>query len=122
MKRQISNEHTFLHPSLSWLFLFPVYKVSFDTDYLYCSRPGRAHKIGLDRITDVKTGIFPFRIFHLSCYIITIRYSEDGSKKKIRFFSKGKLGIATVRDIPHIGKLREYVLHKKYGRPVIAQE
>jgi hypothetical protein len=103
---------------VQWYLSTKFYKVSFDSDFLYFSHFQRTQKkVGLEHVLDIIPIPIPIRVFWLNSYIVTITYLENDDKKKVRFFSKGAFeNLGSIKGIPHLEKLRQCVLDKKYGR------
>jgi len=94
-----------------------LYKVSFDSDFLYFSRFGQEKKVPLEKVSNIKVSVLPWPIFYLTSYPVTISYTENDSIKKVRFLSRGIFRIvASIRQIPLLDTLKQYIREKKYGR------
>jgi hypothetical protein len=90
--------------------------VFFDAENLYFSRFGKEQHINLHSVTDIHVNVFPLKMFYLNSYIITIEYNEQDQLKKIKCLSKGIQHITgTVKEIPHLDRLRKIVRDKKYS-------
>ena len=102
---------------IAWYFGARLHKVSFDHNFLYFSRFGREQKVTLDKISDMRISVLPWSVFYLTSYMVTIRYTEDGIIKKVRFLSRGIFRIVgSIREIPFLDTLKKFIREKKYNR------
>ena len=93
-----------------------LYEVAFDEDRIYYSRKGKQGTVDLENVIEVRPGVWPFRIFMSNVYLLTIVYNEGGSRRRLRFLSRGARGPAGTADgIPLLDLLRQAIRRKKYG-------
>ena len=107
----------FLFGLICLYFSTKLYTVVFDNDFIYFSRFQKVKKIDINKAIDIYPSIFPFRLFYRNVYLMTLVYSDNDSKRKIYFLSKGTNGrVGTVNDVPFLDTFRQLIRDKKYSR------